>query len=47
MTALHAQGGSSETLYSSIVNKIFTLPNDCKVYPAHDNMVSWIDKEVL
>eukprot|EP00752_Nemacystus_decipiens_P008946 g7988.t1 len=30
------QGGSSKTLYSSIMNKIFTLPNDCKVYPAHD-----------
>ncbi|CAM9432934.1 unnamed protein product [Pylaiella littoralis] len=30
------QGGSSETLYSSVKSKIFTLPNDCIVYPAHD-----------
>eukprot|EP00903_Cladosiphon_okamuranus_P015911 g14696.t1 len=30
------QGGSSETLYSSVMSKIFTLPNDCVVYPAHD-----------
>eukprot|EP00752_Nemacystus_decipiens_P013829 g12278.t1 len=30
------QGGSSETLYSSVMSNIFTLPNDCVVYPAHD-----------
>lgn len=30
------QGGSSETLFSSVHKKIFTLPNDCKVYPTHD-----------
>ncbi|CAN0445210.1 unnamed protein product, partial [Ectocarpus sp. 12 AP-2014] len=30
------QGGSSETLYASVKGKIFTLPNDCTVYPAHD-----------
>lgn len=35
------QGGSSKMMYSSIMNKIFTLPNDCKVYPAHDNKVRW------
>lgn len=33
------QGGSSETLYKSVHGKIFTLPNDCKVYPAHDYKV--------
>lgn len=33
------QGGSSETLYNSIYTKIFTLPNDCTVYPAHDYKV--------
>ncbi|CAN0544434.1 unnamed protein product, partial [Ectocarpus sp. 8 AP-2014] len=30
------QGGSSETLYASVNGKIFTLPNDCTVYPGHD-----------
>jgi sulfur dioxygenase len=30
------QGGSSETLYNSVHTKLFTLPNDCVVYPAHD-----------
>ena len=30
------QNGSSETLYSSIHTKIFTLPDDTLVYPAHD-----------
>ncbi|CAM9154763.1 unnamed protein product [Ascophyllum nodosum] len=30
------QGGSSEDLYSSVHKNIFTLPNDCTVYPAHD-----------
>ncbi|CAM9240362.1 unnamed protein product [Choristocarpus tenellus] len=30
------QGGSSEDLYTSIHSKIFSLPNDCTVYPAHD-----------
>lgn len=37
---LGKQGGSSETLYSSVHKKIFTLPNDCTVYPAHDYKVS-------
>ena len=30
------QGGSAETLYHSIHDKIFTLPDDALVYPGHD-----------
>jgi sulfur dioxygenase len=30
------QGGSAETLYDSIHTKLFTLPSECVVYPAHD-----------
>jgi sulfur dioxygenase len=30
------QDGSSDALYDSIHEQIFTLPDDCKVYPAHD-----------
>ena len=30
------QGGSSENLYESVHGKLFTLPDTCKVYPAHD-----------
>ncbi|PBC26340.1 persulfide dioxygenase ETHE1, mitochondrial [Apis cerana] len=30
------QGGSSEILYKSIHSKIFTLPQNFKLYPAHD-----------
>lgn len=30
------QGGDSETLYRSIHEKIFTLPGEALVYPAHD-----------
>jgi glyoxylase-like metal-dependent hydrolase (beta-lactamase superfamily II) len=30
------QGGSAETLYHSIHDKIFTLPGDTLVYPGHD-----------
>jgi sulfur dioxygenase len=30
------QGGSAETLYESIMKKLFTLPEDTVVYPAHD-----------
>jgi sulfur dioxygenase len=30
------QGGCAETLYHSIHNKIFTLPDDALVYPGHD-----------
>lgn len=30
------QGGSAETLYESVHEQLFTLPDDCTVYPAHD-----------
>lgn len=30
------QGGSSEKLYNSVHKKLFTLPRDYAVYPAHD-----------
>ncbi|KAM6967820.1 persulfide dioxygenase ETHE1, mitochondrial [Aplochiton taeniatus] len=30
------QQGSSETLYQSVHEKIFTLPEQCLIYPAHD-----------
>lgn len=30
------QQGSAERLYESIRNKLFTLPDDTKVYPGHD-----------
>ena len=30
------QGGSSKTLYNSIMTQIFTLPDDFSIYPAHD-----------
>ena len=30
------QGGSAEKLYESVHTKLFTLPDDCVVYPAHD-----------
>jgi sulfur dioxygenase len=30
------QGGSAETLYESVHGKLFTLPETCTVYPAHD-----------
>lgn len=30
------QHGSSEELFNSIHNKIFTLPDETKIYPAHD-----------
>jgi glyoxylase-like metal-dependent hydrolase (beta-lactamase superfamily II) len=30
------QGGSSTQLYRSIREKIFTLPDDCLLYPGHD-----------
>jgi|EP00544_Gedaniella_sp_CCMP2646_P012013 sulfur dioxygenase len=30
------QGGSAETLYDSVHSQLFTLPDDCVVYPAHD-----------
>eukprot|EP00565_Helicotheca_tamesis_P006857 CAMPEP_0185725776 /NCGR_PEP_ID=MMETSP1171-20130828/1945_1 /TAXON_ID=374046 /ORGANISM="Helicotheca tamensis, Strain CCMP826" /LENGTH=253 /DNA_ID=CAMNT_0028393983 /DNA_START=188 /DNA_END=949 /DNA_ORIENTATION=- len=30
------QGGSAETLYESVHSQLFSLPDDCVVYPAHD-----------
>src|SRR3546814_19021786 len=30
------QEGSSERLYDSITHRLFTLPDACLVYPAHD-----------
>lgn len=30
------QQGDSEKMYNSITNKIFTLPDQTKIYPAHD-----------
>lgn len=30
------QGGSAETLYDSVHTKLFSLPDECIVYPAHD-----------
>lgn len=30
------QGGSADTLYASVHSQIFTLPDGCIVYPAHD-----------
>lgn len=33
---LLSQGGSPDKLYDSVHRKLFTLPADCIVYPAHD-----------
>mmetsp|Transcript_31108 Transcript_31108/g.48724 ORF Transcript_31108/g.48724 Transcript_31108/m.48724 type:complete len:302 (+) Transcript_31108:43-948(+) len=30
------QGGSSATLYESVHREVFTLPDECLLYPAHD-----------
>ena len=30
------QGGSAEKLYESVTGRLFTLPPETKVYPAHD-----------
>jgi len=30
------QGGSAETLYDSVHTQLFSLPESCIVYPAHD-----------
>ena len=30
------QGGSPSTLYDSVHSQLFTLPDECVVYPAHD-----------
>lgn len=42
------QGGSAEQLYESVHSKIFQLPDECNVYPAHDYKgynVSTIEEE--
>lgn len=42
------QGGSAERLYASVKEKLFTLPADTFVYPAHDykgNTMSTIGEE--
>ncbi|KAL8219590.1 UNVERIFIED_CONTAM: Ethylmalonic encephalopathy 1, partial [Gekko kuhli] len=42
------QQGSPESLYRSVHQKIFTLPGDCLVYPAHDytgQTVSTVEEE--
>uniref|UniRef100_A0A8D0HLN7 Persulfide dioxygenase ETHE1, mitochondrial n=1 Tax=Sphenodon punctatus TaxID=8508 RepID=A0A8D0HLN7_SPHPU len=42
------QQGSPETLYRSVHQKIFTLPGDCLIYPAHDytgQTVSTVEEE--
>ncbi|XP_074836740.1 persulfide dioxygenase ETHE1, mitochondrial-like isoform X2 [Carettochelys insculpta] len=39
------QQGSPETLYRSVHEKIFTLPGDCLVYPAHDYTASTVEEE--
>jgi sulfur dioxygenase len=31
-----AQGGSAATLFASVHSQLFTLPDACNVYPAHD-----------
>lgn len=43
------QGGSSEQLYDSVHNKLFKLPSDYTIYPAHDYngmTASSIDEEI-
>ena len=42
------QNGDAATLYDSVINKLFTLPDDVLVYPAHDyhgRIVSTIGEE--
>ncbi|XP_039220295.1 persulfide dioxygenase ETHE1, mitochondrial [Crotalus tigris] len=42
------QQGSAETLFDSVHKKIFTLPGDCLIYPAHDytgQTVSTVEEE--
>lgn len=44
------QGGSSEALYDSVHSKLFVLPEETLVYPAHDyhgQMVSSIGEEIM
>lgn len=43
------QGGSSESLYESVHNKLFKLPHDYTIYPAHDyqgRTASSIEEEI-
>nr|XP_032653253.1 persulfide dioxygenase ETHE1, mitochondrial-like [Chelonoidis abingdonii] len=45
---LSTPSGSPETLYCSVHEKIFTLPGDCLIYPAHDytgQTVSTVEEE--
>jgi rhodanese-related sulfurtransferase len=42
------QQGDARRLYQSVINELFTLPDSCIVYPAHDyrgHMASSIDEE--
>jgi sulfur dioxygenase len=42
------QGGSAADLYESVYSRLFTLPGECLVYPAHNyigRMASTIDEE--
>lgn len=44
------QGGSSKQLYESVHNKLFKLPSDYTVYPAHDyngRMATSIGEEIM
>ncbi|KAH0631453.1 hypothetical protein JD844_005782, partial [Phrynosoma platyrhinos] len=46
--ALSLISGCPDTLYQSVHEKIFTLPGDCLVYPAHDytgQTVSTVEEE--
>ncbi len=36
------QQGSSDKLYNSVNNKIFTFPDDTQIYPAHDYKGMWL-----
>jgi len=36
------QGGSAESLYDSITQRLFTLPDDTLVYPGHDYQQRWV-----
>lgn len=44
------QGGGASTLFSSVHDKLYKLPDSCEVYPAHDytgNTASTIIEEKL
>ena len=36
------QNGDTDTLYRSIKEKLFSLPDECLVYPAHDYNNRWV-----